>query len=138
MDDNIVLSKELIQTIAPECKAENPQIKFDDYGTLHVLERASDGALLHDYPVLKDDYKFEQPLTPKSKELDASMGKTKKLKRKFSLVSFSFTTMIVSALILYRFVYEMTLNMLAINLAVLIISTMIFVFGSAASIVRVM
>lgn len=43
------LSPELLQAIAPNVRPEDAQIKFDAKGTLHVLERGSNGQLKHDY-----------------------------------------------------------------------------------------
>lgn len=43
------LSPELLEAISPGVSKENAQLKFDDAGTLHVLERNADGKLLKDY-----------------------------------------------------------------------------------------
>ena len=49
MNDGFDLSPELLEAIAPNVNPEDAQIKFDDMGTLHVLERDKEGSLKNDY-----------------------------------------------------------------------------------------
>ena len=48
IDDNIMLSPELLKAIAPGVGSK-AQLKFDDYGTLHIIDRNEDGSIRKDY-----------------------------------------------------------------------------------------
>lgn len=62
------LSPELLKAIAPDANPKNTQIKFDDKGTLHVLERGNDGKLLKDYALKHTEEKIKQEQGNSKKE----------------------------------------------------------------------
>ena len=70
MNDGFDLSPELLEAIAPNVNPEDAQIKFDDMGTLHVLERDKEGSLKNDYALKDIEEKIvEDNGTPKNEQL---------------------------------------------------------------------
>lgn len=70
MNDDFDLSPELLEVIAPNVNPEDAQIKFDDMGTLHVLERDKEGSLKNDYALKHIEEKIvEDNGIPKNEQL---------------------------------------------------------------------
>lgn len=110
------LSPELLKAIAPNADPEKAQIKFDDAGTLHVLERRSDGALLHDYALKHVEEKIQQEQgNTKSEEL-------KLLKQSNATSKYYYLAILLSIMVLlFECIYYVE-NIETISLAVLISS----------------
>lgn len=52
--ENLGLSPELLKVLLPKENIQNPIVKFDDAGTMHILSYSNDGQLLKDYPIKED------------------------------------------------------------------------------------
>lgn len=98
MNDDFELSPELLEAIAPEVDPRNAQVKFDAAGTLHVLERGSDGSLKNDYAVKH----IEEQIRYNYKETRNEQLKEKKADNKDSriyyIVLFVSTVIMLSAI----------------------------------------
>ena len=110
------LSPELLKAIAPNADPEKAQIKFDDAGTLHVLERSNDGALLHDYALKHVEEKIQQEQgNTKSEEL-------RLLKQSNKVSRYYYLAILLSVIVLlFECIYYVE-NIKTISLAVLISS----------------
>jgi len=74
--DGIMLSKELLNAIAPGA-SQRAYLKFDDYGTLHILDRNEDGSLRKDYYVEKVIEQEGYSGPSRKEEMDAVIRKKK-------------------------------------------------------------
>lgn len=52
--ENIGLSPELLKALLPTENIQNPVVKFDDAGTMHILSYSNDGQLLKDFPIKEE------------------------------------------------------------------------------------
>lgn len=98
MNDDFELSPELLEAIAPGVDTKNAQVKFDAAGTLHVLERGSDGSLKNDYALkhieeqVRDNYRETKNEQLKEKKAD------NKNSRMYYVVLFVSTVCLLSAI----------------------------------------
>jgi hypothetical protein len=82
MNDSIMLSDEILNIIAPG-HGDNTEIKFDDYGTLHVIERNEDGGIIKDWPVVDTSVLGEKEIPTVKDELQECEMKTRQANVRF-------------------------------------------------------
>ena len=102
IQDGIALSQDLMNAIAPNA-GQNAQLKFDDYGTLHILDRDDDGTLIKDYACFRytEEEKKLKP-TDYNKQIKQVKKKKKRYNRLFKLVVFNlFLLLVVSGILVW-------------------------------------
>lgn len=93
------LSPELLKAIAPDVNPEKVQIKFDDRGTLHVLQRGDNGQLIKDYALNHIEESIKEDNGPsKSDRLNELRSRNRTWRRLFRFMLLSIGSLIIPCL----------------------------------------
>lgn len=136
MNDDFELSPELLEVIAPGVDSRNAQVKFDAAGTLHVLERGSDGSLKNDYAVKHIEeqirYNYKETRNEQLKEKKAD----NKNSRMYYFVLFVSTIVMLSAVIYLSYSKLQISYNVIITIAITIICSSICICYSLVHLIK--